>query len=199
MSLKYKNSQGEWVQIPIPSDNKKLNKPEIDGTDGQVLGLKNGETKWVDQSGGGKTQIATNEEEITDDTVLLIEEDECFIGGDTLHHYSTEEQVVGTWIDGKAIYEKTVQVIPTGGGEKTYQHNISDFDTLVYAGGRCKRNDGVQLVIPNYHPTTAWTIGIFDITTTDFVVAIGNNTYGRGISDMYITFQYTKTIDGGAE
>lgn len=25
-----------------------------------------------------------------------------------LHHYSTTEQVVGTWIDGKPIYEKTI-------------------------------------------------------------------------------------------
>lgn len=47
MSLKYKNSQGEWVQIPIPSDNKKLNKPEIDGTNGQILSIENGETKWI--------------------------------------------------------------------------------------------------------------------------------------------------------
>lgn len=28
--------------------------------------------------------------------------------GDQTHHYSTSEQVVGTWIDGKPIYEKTI-------------------------------------------------------------------------------------------
>lgn len=28
-------------------------------------------------------------------------------GGSSLHNYSTEEQIVGTWINGKPIYEKT--------------------------------------------------------------------------------------------
>lgn len=28
-------------------------------------------------------------------------------GKDGMHHYSTDEQVVGTWIDGKTLYEKT--------------------------------------------------------------------------------------------
>lgn len=33
----------------------------------------------------------------------------CFSsGGSTTHHYSTDEQVVGTWIDGSTIYEKTL-------------------------------------------------------------------------------------------
>lgn len=30
-------------------------------------------------------------------------------GGSSGHHYSTTEQVVGTWIDGKTLYERVVQ------------------------------------------------------------------------------------------
>lgn len=29
-------------------------------------------------------------------------------GGSHMHNYSTEEQIVGTWIDGKPLYEKTL-------------------------------------------------------------------------------------------
>ena len=33
----------------------------------------------------------------------------CFSsGGSTTHHYSTDEQIVGTWIDGNTLYEKTI-------------------------------------------------------------------------------------------
>lgn len=31
-------------------------------------------------------------------------------GKDGMHHYSTDEQVVGTWIDGSTLYEKTYSV-----------------------------------------------------------------------------------------
>lgn len=43
--------------------------------------------------------------------------------GGIAHHYSTSEQVVGTWIDGKPLYEKTflktLSAIPSGGGAGT--------------------------------------------------------------------------------
>lgn len=31
-------------------------------------------------------------------------------GKDGMHHYSTDEQIVGTWIDGSTLYEKTYAV-----------------------------------------------------------------------------------------
>lgn len=47
--------------------------------------------------------------------------------------YSTSEQVVGTWIDGKTIYRKvitkTISSIPVS--DNTFAHNIADFDVLV--------------------------------------------------------------------
>lgn len=57
MGLKYKNTAGEWVPMPIPSDDKKLDKPDIDGANGQVLGLENGKTAWVDIQGSSNYKL----------------------------------------------------------------------------------------------------------------------------------------------
>lgn len=47
--------------------------------------------------------------------------------------YSTSEQVVGTWIDGKTIYRKvitkTISGIPVS--DNTFAHNVANFDDLV--------------------------------------------------------------------
>ena len=47
-------------------------------------------------------------------------------------HYSTEEQVVGTWIDGSTLYEKTVEItsIPNSNITNT-AHGISNINTII--------------------------------------------------------------------
>lgn len=47
--------------------------------------------------------------------------------------YSTSEQAVGTWIDGKTIYRKVVTVTSPSFSvaDHTYAHGISNFDDLV--------------------------------------------------------------------
>ena len=46
--------------------------------------------------------------------------------------YSTNEKVVGTWIDGKPIYRKVIDFgnLPNT-GFKTIEHNINDIDTVI--------------------------------------------------------------------
>jgi len=50
------------------------------------------------------------------------------------HVYSTEEQVVGTWIDGNTLYEKTVTTggsVPSGATE-IYRETFTGYDVLGY-------------------------------------------------------------------
>lgn len=49
------------------------------------------------------------------------------------HHYSTDEQIVGTWIDGKPLYEKTIKFnnknVTAVENTSELVHGISDIDT----------------------------------------------------------------------
>ena len=54
-------------------------------SDGQILQYDNNTSKWVNATPSGSSG----------------------------HNYSTTEQVVGTWIDGKPIYEKTMPITET--------------------------------------------------------------------------------------
>jgi hypothetical protein len=51
--------------------------------------------------------------------------------------YSLDEVRVGTWIDGKPIYKKTIAPLTLGGGpnEYTINHNISNFKQLINLEG----------------------------------------------------------------
>lgn len=40
-------------------------------------------------------------------------------GTQTFHNYSTAEQIVGTWIDGSTLYEKTIEKVVTCGSDQT--------------------------------------------------------------------------------
>lgn len=43
--------------------------------------------------------------------------------GSVMHHYSTDEHVIGTWVDGKTLYEKTIKYVSDA--------NSSDTDVII--------------------------------------------------------------------
>ena len=54
--------------------------------------------------------------------------------GSSMHNYSTSEQIVGTWIDGKTLYEKTYDITHTfSNGSNEIEVDSSDFsnNTLI--------------------------------------------------------------------
>lgn len=61
-------------------------------------------------------------------------------GTQTFHTYSTAEQIVGTWIDGKTIYEKTIVATNVRVSTSDWQNleQISDIDHLVSTEGTIK-------------------------------------------------------------
>jgi hypothetical protein len=108
------------------------------------------------------------------------------------HKYSTEEHIVGEWIDGSKIYEKTINfgALPNN-TYKYVEHNISNLASVVNV-------TGVGIDGTNSIPILfCWT------DTINSVVAVyvdGNNiVVGAGMDrssyTAYITIQYTKTTD----
>ncbi len=116
-------------------------------------------------------------------------------GGST-HNYSTTEQVVGTWVDGSPVYEKTFVVNNPSTGNNTITHNISNLDMLISIGGFAKMADGYQQPF-NFISNAddfKWNILVLDFGSTDFTLQIGvNYTSTKAISKAVVTLRYTKS------
>lgn len=116
-------------------------------------------------------------------------------------HYSTSEQVIGTWIDGKPLYKKTVHVANSQGSFSDYvtietmtdlKMSVSaDFTARRYIAGagewfisgngtaRAEQNDTYYIGVRVFNQNLQYVIG----------------GYGTQITDLWITVRYTKTTD----
>lgn len=114
--------------------------------------------------------------------------------GGYAHHYSTTEQVIGTWIDGKPLYEKTYTQTYTNGGSK--QIDISDipFDYIWMSEGSSAiaYNNSVQTL--NYGTGGNYTVFALVNRNGKYIeTACSGNEWMPWT--VYITLRYTKTTD----
>lgn len=119
-----------------------------------------------------------------------------------LHEYSTDEHVVGTWIDGKPLYERvivtTLNVLPA---ERTWYTitDLSNVDTYISLDGMIS-----DFQVPGYFRTIPYS----DVASNAFFSVAGFNASheqfpGRiqllarniNIGTVYITARYTKITD----
>ena len=111
------------------------------------------------------------------------------------NNYSINEQVIGTWIDGKNIYRKVVPVVITG----STPHGISNMDVLVnYSLTWYDTTDNAW-----YDRMRLWddAYGIaleMDINETN--IEIGSSKYNTidwntRTTKAYAVLEYTKTTD----
>ena len=119
-----------------------------------------------------------------------------------LHTYSTNEQVVGEWIDGKPLYEKTfiinsVSALPYNydyGGAFLNDINISNYDfykienTTLY-------DVGFWLTLPyTYHSSPNQGISLV-FRNNMLLIQYSNTIYGNRFGTLNVTLQYTKSTD----
>lgn len=112
--------------------------------------------------------------------------------GSEWHEYSIEEKVVGKWIDGKPLYEKTIYIASVTSGT-SYQHNISNVKDISIYEIRAKRNTGW------YSSGHIFQDGRNNITESFSIIPSSTVLYaylfGNTITDCYVTVRYTKTTD----
>ena len=109
-------------------------------------------------------------------------------------NYSTDEQIVGTWIDGKPIYQKTVDcgTLPNT-AYKTVAHGISNLDTVLKAWGIGWNNSSGRILLPFMDDESPARIAIAADATTVF---IGSRQFDASMyTNSAVTVQYTKTTD----
>lgn len=107
--------------------------------------------------------------------------------------YSTEEQVVGQWIDGKPIYQKTIDcgAMPNT-TNKDVLHGITNLKYVINVEGFTRNpTNGNNAPLPFVSVATSG-IQVY-ITTTNIRIASGGDS--SPYTESYITLQYTKLTD----
>lgn len=112
--------------------------------------------------------------------------------------YSTDEKIIGQWIDGKPLYQKTlyVNLQDTSDGP----HTVSDLttsciDTFINCLGYINHS-GEVMTNNNFFYSSAWTSSFFtryDLTSKSLIITTKN--FGGNTLVGYVTIQYTKTTD----
>lgn len=115
--------------------------------------------------------------------------------GDNYHVYSTNEHVVGKWIDGRPVYEKVLDfgTLPNK-TTKTVAHGISNLDNFIEIKTISKRSSDLRFYpIPFTAPDT--------LNIAVRIDSVGSNIRIQTEVDMsdftqtFITMQYIKTSD----
>ena len=172
--------------------------------------VKNGgtmtEQEWLDHFGVDLTDYIKTSEvnaivgdledlETTDktDVVSAINELNTNINSlDDRDNYSTTEQVIGTWIDGKPIYIKVIQcgALPNN-ANKDVTHNIQNLGTTIKCNGMAIRtSDSRALTIPDSTPNAEIVCGV---TNTNVYITTNNDR--STFDDSFLVLEYTKTTD----
>lgn len=105
-------------------------------------------------------------------------------------NYSTTEQVVGTWIDGKPIYRKTYE---DSTSSTSYQISVSglNIDKVTNIYGIAKEPSGETEVPAGFHlSSTAYFNLVYNSSGIGVRTVDGYKDYTK-----YITIEYTKTTD----
>lgn len=158
----------------------------------KLIDIANGFTKYGLWKGGGSGGSSTLSE-LADVTLSNLQANDIlkyngsvWVNDKKLHEYSTEEKIVGKWIDGKPIYEKTYILnninLLTG-------NNI--FDTIenvkvINSNGRINNlsipycdGGGYVMCVQSNNEIGLWT----------------NNGFYNQSANIILTIQYTKTTD----
>lgn len=108
--------------------------------------------------------------------------------------YSTTEQRVGTWIDGKPLYQITIEV-PTSlvTGTNNIPHGITNFNEGFFVDGVMSSSAG-NFIIGSATDSTHY-VCVVRIDSTNIALSIGSSYQGNLQSGGYITITYTKTSD----
>ena len=121
----------------------------------------------------------------------------------TSNNYSLEEQKIGTWLNGKSLYQKTyVTVVPTTSSDgvsvsSSTPLNLSIVDEYVGFEGYIKNANGsigLLNVTETSNSSQAARVLTF-INFEDNTIRISNSIQRYSGRTVYVTIRYTKTTD----
>ena len=112
--------------------------------------------------------------------------------GSPSFNYSTDEHIVGKWIDGKLLYEKTVNVgdMPNN-ASKVVSLGVSNLDMVIDYSGFIKHKTvaGVGFPLPAVMTGSTANVRLSLYDKNIQIISTSDMTSFEG----YVTFRYTKT------
>lgn len=115
------------------------------------------------------------------------------------HNYSTSEQRVGSWIDGKPLYQKTVSFPADSSQRLSINLGVQNVEHIFLVPDGCFGNAGTwtipYVIGTDYNNNIGGyfdNLGAGNTATFEFRVGQGSAPYNNG---GYITVRYTKTTD----
>lgn len=113
--------------------------------------------------------------------------------------YSTDEKIVGTWIDGKLIYQKTISLgtsaIPNA-EVTTTAHNISNIAEIIDIKAIVHATSGLgTTILPRVQDNNAAQLIGLDVDGTSIYLKGRGANFKTTYGSAYVTIQYTKTTD----
>lgn len=133
---------------------------------------------------------------IPQDGVIAFDGDEIPEGYEEVENpnsYSTEEKVVGTWIDGKPLYREVINfgALPNN-DRKTITHNLQN-KNIVRVEGICWDTDHDIIQMLPIAISNSYAVPYFYRPGNE--VTIVTNGDRSTLTNCYITIEYTKTTD----
>lgn len=117
-------------------------------------------------------------------------------------NYSYDEQQIGTWVDGKPLYQKTIKVeIPTYSGTEDWKAyyfpiNVENIDWINLYSGTLKNETTHTVFLLSINSLSGESYSVYtDIERkSNVVIYVGKSLYTTTY-EGYVTIQYTKTTD----
>ena len=105
-------------------------------------------------------------------------------------HYLTDEQVVGTWIDGSTLYEKTVVGDDTYNEQFNYiPHGVTNLDKIIDYFGYCTYAGTEFSLIPYLRGDTYITVTTWDSTN----IRVERTGLSSSFTGVRLVIRYTKS------
>lgn len=106
--------------------------------------------------------------------------------------YSTEEQVIGTWIDGKKIYKKTFTGIWDGTGGLQIPHNLTNYIITNMYGIVRNPSSNTSFILNSNRPAyPTYEFGFY--VNSSIIQFEVNGEQNRTGYEVYVTLEYIKT------
>lgn len=163
---------------------------KVNKTTGELITLANGTRMWIGTQSAHDAAVAAGT--MPNNCMVCITDDAA---GDDAWKYSTEETNTGkTWIDGKPIYRKVIDVgILPDTATKEVAHGISNLERVVQLYGTFINS-------PNKWAPIPW---VSTGGTGNNISCEVNSTYVRVVTGVnrsvdyscYVVIEYTKTTD----
>ena len=108
------------------------------------------------------------------------------------HHYSTDEQVVGTWIDGSTVYEKTFDVV-LNANSFTIDTSALNIGKVVNVNGQLTKDNGVSLNYPYYDSSSWYSVFSYNPAPNNTIIIASTSNIVTNYPNLILTVQYTKS------